>query len=257
MEAFGHDGANYRVSGVAVPLVFEEKLRAIASRDAAGEGARVQTASTLRPGTATGDTNDRVFTVAELEAKLRATSQAIVNLQKQIVRGEETYFEETQQAHGSNLFRGFDTYIDSRAPSAGDSSNHSTSAPRRMPGDYRWFSSSCSNISKYIKTTTAGTSSASSSAESNMHMELVYLTAEQIEAHEKAKAKQQEEEDKEQQASAADAAAASRENRSLDEATANDADTSKQQEPPQKVSRLSVSGSTKSGGRTSRKRKSS
>lgn len=87
------------------------------------------------------------FTSPQLEDLIWKTSQTIVDLQKQIQRGEETYYEETQ-THGSSLFRGFETYIDAR--DVGTSSAPSSTS-RRMPGDYRWFSSSCSNISRHMK----------------------------------------------------------------------------------------------------------
>ena len=87
------------------------------------------------------------FTASQLEDMVWKTSQAIVELQKQIQRGEETYYEETQ-AHGSSLFRGFETFIDAR--DVGTASAPQASS-RRMSGDYRWFSSSCSNISRHMK----------------------------------------------------------------------------------------------------------
>ena len=87
------------------------------------------------------------FTAPQLEDMVWKTSQAIVELQKQIQRGEETYYEETQ-AHGSSLFRGFETFIDAR--DVGTASAPQASS-RRMSGDYRWFSSSCSNISRHMK----------------------------------------------------------------------------------------------------------
>ena len=52
----------------------------------------------------------------------------MVELQKQIQRGEETYYEETQ-AHGSSLYRGFETFIDAR--DVGTLSGPSSSSSRR------------------------------------------------------------------------------------------------------------------------------
>ena len=238
------------MSGLALPAVFNEKVQEANARNSVGG-----TSSSLLPSVAlssTSSSNPRIFTVQELEAKLRVTSQAIVNLQKQIVRGEETYYEETQQAHGSNLFRGFDTYIDSRATdSSGERSNHSGSAPRRMPGDYRWFSSSFSNISKYIKGSTSAAATASGSSFPHMNVEVVRLTKQQLQAHEEYKKKQREgnSESKEKSFSAM------REKRSLEEvAKAND---DGKQEPPQKVSRSGSTGNKGSAsGRPTRKRKS-
>ena len=274
----------YEISGVALPLVFREKLRALEANAVAGGG--------LDSNRGRSDEQDRVFTVAELESKLKLTSQAIVNLQRQIVRGEETYYEETQQAHGSNLFRGFDSYIDSRAPSStvghtlGDRpSHHSTSAPRRMPGDYRWFSSSCSNIAKYIKAQGANAAVSSSTTGSSsfpdLHVEVVNLSLEQIEAHEQAKKKKREEQQQKEGSQSksntettggdVDGAVVSREKRPLSESdkttgdettrssSNNNININYKKETPQKMSR---SGSTSSGvknsaGRPSRKRKAS
>ena len=92
----------------------------------------------------------RTFTAPQLEDLIWKTSQTIVDLQKQIQRGEETYYEETQ-THGSSLYRGFETFIDARDVGSGPSSSSSSSSGRRMPGDYRWFSSSCANISRHEK----------------------------------------------------------------------------------------------------------
>jgi hypothetical protein len=91
----------------------------------------------------------KTFTTQELEDLIWKSSQTIVEVQKQIQRGEETYYEETQ-THGSSVFKGFETFIDAR--DVGTSSGGPTSASaRRMPGDYRWFSSSCSNIARHMK----------------------------------------------------------------------------------------------------------
>ena len=86
----------------------------------------------------------RGWTVSQLEEWIWKTSQTIVDCQKQIQRGEETYYEETA-AHGSSVYKGFDTFIDAR-----DVGN-SNSGVRRMPGDCRWFSGSCSNIARHMK----------------------------------------------------------------------------------------------------------
>jgi hypothetical protein len=93
--------------------------------------------------------HQRTFTTQELEDLIWKSSQTIVEVQKQIQRGEETYYEETQ-THGSSVFKGFETFIDAR--DVGTSSGGPTSlSARRMPGDYRWFSSSCSNIARHMK----------------------------------------------------------------------------------------------------------
>jgi hypothetical protein len=81
-----------------------------------------------------------------LEDLLVKTTVAMVDIQKQVYRGEETYYEDTH-AHG-NIFRGWDAYVDSKDLGA----IHGTSAPpqtsRRVPGDSRWFSGSCRSVSR-------------------------------------------------------------------------------------------------------------
>jgi hypothetical protein len=68
-------------------------------------------------------------------------------IQKQIMRGEECYHDETQ----FNVYRGWDGYTDARVDAGGGSSAaHGASSSssqtggvyRRMPPDHRWFSNS-------------------------------------------------------------------------------------------------------------------
>ena len=129
-----------------IPLFLQQKLK-----NEKGEGS-VEGSPGRRPGAskqrrALSVDPQKTFTAPQLEDLIWKTSQTIVELQKQIQRGEETYYEETQ-SHGSSLFRGFETFIDARDVGT---SNGPTNSSRRMPGDYRWFSSSCSNISRHMK----------------------------------------------------------------------------------------------------------
>ena len=110
---------------------------------------------------------------SEIERALQQTWDALGQVQTQIQRGEETYYEESQVlAAGCNIFRGWDTYIDARIAgdsiaSTGNNSNSNNSNPsstqnsmnfggnammnpgngngtlRRMPADFRWASNSC------------------------------------------------------------------------------------------------------------------
>jgi len=123
-----------------------------------------------------------VFTASELEMKLVKANEALADIQKQLYRGEELYFQETD-GHG-NLYKGWDAFIDSKADHLGieasgfgattdeflggnemtsggrnvssgggnlmqsnsmhrsASSSSSVAPTRRMPVDHRWFSSS-------------------------------------------------------------------------------------------------------------------
>jgi hypothetical protein len=94
---------------------------------------------------------NRKFTADELEDELWKVSQALVETQQQIVRGEEVYYEETQ-AYGSNLFRGWETFIDSRDVGNSNGTTVQGGGPRRVPNDFRWFSSSATSLaSRHLK----------------------------------------------------------------------------------------------------------
>jgi hypothetical protein len=87
--------------------------------------------------------SNRIFTADEIEERMeRIYKVALVDIQKQIHRGEETYYEDTY-AHG-NLFRGWDAFVDSKDVAG------SASAP---PADSRWFSASCRSVSRTVRPT--------------------------------------------------------------------------------------------------------
>ena len=90
----------------------------------------------------------RVFTVDELEQIMVQASAQMEEIQKQLHRGEEVYFEETQ-AHG-NLYRGWDTFIDLKdvGINPGGGVVPQPGASRRMPSDNRWFSGSCRSVAR-------------------------------------------------------------------------------------------------------------
>jgi hypothetical protein len=82
-----------------------------------------------------------VFTSEELEDRFYRVSAAMLEVQRQLYRGEEVYHEETY-AHG-NLSKGFDVgFIDAPLHNSAPGGN------RRMPADHRWFSNSCPSISR-------------------------------------------------------------------------------------------------------------
>jgi hypothetical protein len=145
-----------RFSGEVLPLILREKLqqkRSGASDDSSSANNNTgscQPEIAIARGLSVED-RDRKFTADELEDQLWKTSQALVETQRQIVRGEEVYYEETQ-AYGSNLFRGWETFIDSRDVGNSNATAVQGGGPRRVPNDFRWFSSSATSLaSRHLK----------------------------------------------------------------------------------------------------------
>jgi hypothetical protein len=82
----------------------------------------------------------RVFSAQEIEDRMQQISKVVlVEIQKQIHKGEEAYFEETN-GHG-NLFRGWDAFVDSKEIGATGASSV-PQGTKRIPADCRWFSMS-------------------------------------------------------------------------------------------------------------------
>jgi hypothetical protein len=144
---------------------------------------------------ASGD-DDRTFTSLELTRLIHDSYAALTSIQRQLYRGEGQYFEETC-THRGNVLQGWDNIwienpndgggggggggsnvggASSMGPSIlgggpgggiGESatmdgssnvnSNASSTPVRKMPADYRWFSSSCAaSIPLFGKTATTG-----------------------------------------------------------------------------------------------------
>ena len=98
----------------------------------------------------------RVFTCSELEKKLSKANAALLDIQKQLVRGEEIYFLDTD-THG-NIYKGWEAFIDAKPEQIGIhdvesipfddetlllAPTTSSAAPsRKMHADLRWFSAS-------------------------------------------------------------------------------------------------------------------
>jgi hypothetical protein len=100
-----------------------------------------------------------VFTTTDLIKKMAQANAALIDIQKQLHRGEELYHQETD-AHG-NMYKGWETFIDVKAEQLGipsyeigsgkdpsdqkkgaETNNHTPA--RRMNNDMRWFSLSSS-----------------------------------------------------------------------------------------------------------------
>ena len=88
--------------------------------------------------------SNRVFTTSELEERIMTTTAAMFDIQRQLYRGEEIYYEDTY-SHGS-VYKGWDAFVDSA--SASISGGQQTTSNRRVPVDSRWFSTSCSSVSR-------------------------------------------------------------------------------------------------------------
>lgn len=97
----------------------------------------------------------RVFTCSELEKKLSKANAVLIDVQKQLQRGEEIYFLDTDN-HG-NIFKNWEAFIDAKPEHIGiqdadcvpfdeasllASTTASAAPSRKMHSDLRWFSSS-------------------------------------------------------------------------------------------------------------------
>lgn len=133
-----------RPSGEVLPFVLRKAYNERIDQVSGDESCKMKLPS--HPQVDKADQN-QVFSVEELEQKMLQASSVMMEIQKQLYRGEEVYFEETQ-THG-NLFRGWDTFIDLKdvgihagagaAPQPGGGA-------RRTPVDNRWFSGSCTSV---------------------------------------------------------------------------------------------------------------
>ena len=103
----------------------------------------------------------RVFTVTELEKKLSKANAMLLDIQKQLHRGEEVYFQDTD-LHG-NIYKGWEAFIDAKPEHLGiqdvdtipyvfdelsalSPSTISSAPSRKMHIDSRWFSSSSYSV---------------------------------------------------------------------------------------------------------------
>lgn len=132
-------------SGVQLPFILRKKAEEQRAQAVRGDASATTDDSTTFPmtfaaqsqSTEPGRANDlrnRTFTSEELDNKIWKATVALVEIQKQIHRGEDAYYEETF-GHG-NLFRGWEGFLD--AKDVGATSNS------KPPKDTRWFSGSSS-----------------------------------------------------------------------------------------------------------------
>ena len=111
------------------------------------------------PGSYKNIDRTRVFSTTELEKKISKAHARLVDIHKQLHRGEEIYFQDTD-VHG-NIYKGWEAFIDSKPEHIGiqhadrfpyDEINAlapstTSSAPsRKMHADSRWFSSSSYSV---------------------------------------------------------------------------------------------------------------
>lgn len=131
-----------RLSGVVLPLILQRKLES-QQEQAPGEEKEERKASQDGDNDTDALPDDdaranSIFSTEELEENAWKTRAAIADIQKQLMRGEESYHEETN-GHG-NLFRGWPAeFIDAKDTVS------TTTGSRRLPADNRWFSGSCAS----------------------------------------------------------------------------------------------------------------
>lgn len=143
------------LSGVTLPLILRRKLQ---EQKRTSDGGRENKDDEKDAGRDVEDetiagryaTTNRIFTAEDLEERIKRAKLAIEDIQKQIHRGEESYYEETS-GHG-NLYRGWDAFIDAKDVGSGASATQSVGvSSRRMPLDCRWFSGSCGSIGRLTR----------------------------------------------------------------------------------------------------------
>jgi hypothetical protein len=137
------------LSGLLLPLVLRRKLQ---KQKQASEEGTDDTSEDKNDEALSGmnATANRIFTAEELEERISRVKTAMEDIQKQLCRGEESYFEETNN-HG-NLYRGWDAFIDAKDVGSGTAVPQSLgTSNRRMPADHRWFSSSCGSVGRLTR----------------------------------------------------------------------------------------------------------
>ena len=146
------NSAAFRLSGVTLPLFLRKKWNEQQSQPDdendfnSKEKAREMLPMHPRPSLLE---ENAVFTADEIEQLISHSSINMIEMQKQLYRGEEMYHEETN-SHG-NLFVRWDAFVDIR-DLTGSSSTQGTGS-RRMPTDNRWFSGSCRSVTRNSRPT--------------------------------------------------------------------------------------------------------
>ena len=142
-------------SGIALPFLLRKKrIARIGEIDEESSSSRQLETSVL---------GKRVCSADAIQDRAKRTALAMIDIQKQVYRGEETYYDDTN-SHG-NLFRGWDAFA---FVDVGSSSSAPQPTNRRVPVDSRWFSSSCGSVQRKGRMilSSKGVSSNSAKAES-------------------------------------------------------------------------------------------
>ena len=146
------NSAAFRLSGETLPLILRKKWNEQQSRPDDENDCSIEKREKemlpLHPRPSPLEENV-VFTADEIEQLISLASVNMIEMQKQLYRGEEMYHEETN-SHG-NLFVRWDAFVDTR-DLTGSSSTQGTGS-RRMPTDNRWFSGSCRSVLRSSKPT--------------------------------------------------------------------------------------------------------
>ena len=125
------DVYSYRPSGCALPHILQCKKARLAKSGPSSSSSSSNHAAKL-------PLSEQAKSLTEL---LKQSDAMLSEIQRQLIVGEETYFEETSQ-HG-NIYRGFEGFLDMKMNGG---SMPVTSNKRRMPLDDRYFSQSCVHI---------------------------------------------------------------------------------------------------------------
>jgi hypothetical protein len=139
----------FRPSGLTLPLFLRKKWNeqeTAPDREINSASSNKREELPLHPQPREGEAN-AVFTADDLEHRIQLAAANMIEMQKQLYRGEEMYHEETN-SHG-NLFIRWDAFIDIRDLSA--SSTTQGTGSRRMPPDNRWFSGSCKSVTRSLR----------------------------------------------------------------------------------------------------------
>ena len=152
----------YHPSGCALPHILKKRknhkksgISSIGNPGGVGSDAKsAATADSVRRSSVKSDgksSNDLALYSDEVKclSNMLDRGEAILSeIQRQLIVGEEAYYEETY--HHGNIFRGFDGFLDLKLNSNGNGSQGQVPVvnvtKRKMPMDDRFFSGSCVHV---------------------------------------------------------------------------------------------------------------